>query len=93
MAKGKGHVPIRTCIVCRKKKDKRDLIRLVLDSEGWVVVDASGCAAGRGAYVCRNKECWASLQNRKLLAKAFRGKGRLMFRSDPQLEISSLIEK
>ncbi|RLB27168.1 MAG: DUF448 domain-containing protein [Deltaproteobacteria bacterium] len=93
MAKDKGHIPIRTCIACGKKRNKKDLIRLVLDSDGWIVVDGSGCAPGRGAYICKNKECWSGLQNRKVLARAFRGKGRLMFRSDPELEIPNVIQE
>ena len=82
MPKGKGHIPIRTCIACGAKREKKDLLRLILDSEGWVVPDMTGTAPGRGAYVCKNKECWSGLQNPKVLAKAFRGRGRLMLRTE-----------
>ncbi|MBW1729959.1 MAG: YlxR family protein [Deltaproteobacteria bacterium] len=80
MAKGKGHIPIRTCISCGAKKDKKALVRLVLDNDGWVVVDKSGSAPGRGAYVCKNEQCWSELEKGKRLARAFRGKGRLKLR-------------
>ena len=52
------HVPQRTCIACRKVKDKQDLIRLVKVSEKIVEVDAKGKKAGRGAYLCWLPECW-----------------------------------
>lgn len=76
MGKGKGHVPIRTCISCGTKRPKSDLIRLVLDPDGWVVCDFIGNAPGRGAYVCRREECWAILRDSNRLKKAFRGKGK-----------------
>lgn len=51
------HKPQRTCIVCREIKEKRDLIRIVRIPEGKVIVDPTGKANGRGAYLCRNAEC------------------------------------
>ena len=52
------HIPQRTCIACRRVAGKRELIRLVCDASGGIEVDASGRAAGRGAYLCRRRECW-----------------------------------
>ena len=37
---------------------KRELIRLVRISDGSVEVDTNGKRAGRGAYLCRARECW-----------------------------------
>jgi uncharacterized protein len=51
-------VPQRTCIACRQVKAKRDLIRIVKTNDEGVVVDANGKKPGRGAYLCRTKECW-----------------------------------
>ena len=51
------HKPQRTCIACRKVKDKRDLIRVVRTPEGKVVLDPSGKTNGRGAYLCREAHC------------------------------------
>ena len=51
------HIPQRSCIVCRSKRDKRELVRLVY-SNNTVEVDPKGKAAGRGAYLCPNFECW-----------------------------------
>jgi predicted RNA-binding protein YlxR (DUF448 family) len=50
------HIPLRTCVACRKVRPKRELIRLVRISDGSVEFDTSGKRAGRGAYLC--PECW-----------------------------------
>jgi predicted RNA-binding protein YlxR (DUF448 family) len=61
------HKPQRTCIVCRETKDKRDLIRVVRTPAGNLIVDPSGKANGRGAYLCRQGSCWEkSLQKQRL---------------------------
>jgi len=57
MSKGKKHIPVRTCVVCGKKRSKYELIRLVVDKEGIVRQDNKGRLGGRGAYVCPKKEC------------------------------------
>jgi predicted RNA-binding protein YlxR (DUF448 family) len=50
------HVPIRTCIACRRSAGKRELIRLVVDRSA-VQVDPSGSRPGRGAYLCTVARC------------------------------------
>jgi predicted RNA-binding protein YlxR (DUF448 family) len=60
-------IPQRTCVACRSVSGKRELIRLVRQTEGNVVVDTSGRLSGRGAYLCRNGACWrAGLDGKKL---------------------------
>ena len=51
------HVPERSCIACREKGAKRELIRLV-SCAGVVEIDHKGKKAGRGAYLCPIRECW-----------------------------------
>jgi uncharacterized protein len=72
MSKGKGHTPIRTCISCGRKENKKSMIRLVLNESGMVVMDRSSSAPGRGAYVCAGAQCIERLQEKKRLARAFR---------------------
>ena len=36
------------------------------------MVDPTGKAAGRGAYLCRRPECWAAALRRDMLAGALR---------------------
>jgi len=71
---GRKHVPIRTCIVCRAKKPKKDLLRLALTPEGAVVLDVSQRMSGRGAYVCHG--CLQKLKWDKRLERAFRGRAK-----------------
>lgn len=50
-------MPIRTCIGCRGKFPKKDLLRFVQDAAGNLRTDPTGKAPGRGAYVCRSQAC------------------------------------
>ena len=52
------HIPQRTCIACRQEGGKRALIRIVRTPEGRVIVDATGKANGRGAYLHSTPACW-----------------------------------
>lgn len=49
-------VPLRTCVVTRKKLEKKDLLRIVKNNEGEVFVDETGKANGRGAYIKKDIE-------------------------------------
>jgi len=51
------HIPERSCIACREKRAKKELIRLV-SSADEVRIDLKGKDAGRGAYLCPARECW-----------------------------------
>jgi len=51
-------IPQRTCIACRNVKPKPSLTRVVCAPQGGVAVDETGRANGRGAYLCRNRQCW-----------------------------------
>jgi len=70
MAKSKN-VPMRTCIACREMKPKKEMLRVVRNSDGEIFLDLTGKAAGRGAYVCGAEECMKKLNAKKLLNKAF----------------------
>jgi predicted RNA-binding protein YlxR (DUF448 family) len=66
------HKPQRTCIACRTVKDKRELVRVVRTPEGNVVVDPTGKANGRGAYLCRQASCWEKSLQKNILARALK---------------------
>lgn len=66
------HQPQRTCIGCREVKSKRELIRVVRTPEGKVIVDLTGKANGRGAYLCRNNSCWQSSLSKGQLARVLK---------------------
>jgi len=66
----KGHVPLRTCLICRKKKEKKTLIRLTVQADGSMTRDPKQRAAGRGYYVCDDPFCLERLlkkENKKSL--------------------------
>ena len=50
-------LPQRKCVGCMNVKDKKDLVRIVKNSDGEISVDPSGKKAGRGAYICKSSEC------------------------------------
>ncbi len=66
------HVPMRTCIVCRKQRDKSELVRIVKTPSGDIVLDASGHADGRGAYICADGDCMALAAKKKAFDRAFK---------------------
>ena len=75
MSRGRGHIPIRTCISCNTKRDKKDLFRLILDVDGRVIRDTGGKGADRGAYVCKDECCLGTLKPSQRLRRAFRTEG------------------
>lgn len=52
------HVPQRMCIACRKVRPKRDLIRIIRTPDQTLLIDETGKAQGRGAYLCKQLDCW-----------------------------------
>ena len=63
--------PVRQCVACREKKEKRQLVRVVRSPEGVISVDARGKMPGRGAYLCRNAECLRAARKARRLERAF----------------------
>lgn len=66
--------PERTCIVCRSKKDKNDLIRIVKTKDNDFVYDPTGKANGRGAYICKDEECLNKFLKKDFLQRSYRTK-------------------
>lgn len=61
------HVPVRTCVGCRKGLPKRELIRVVRSPEGEVELDLTSKKPGRGVYICFSAECLnAAVKDRQL---------------------------
>jgi len=52
-------------------KQKKELIRAVRSPEGEVSMDLTGKKPGRGAYICRSKECLKRAVKSKALSRAF----------------------
>ncbi|MEG0021846.1 MAG: YlxR family protein [Bacilli bacterium] len=60
-------IPCRTCVVTREKLEKRDLIRIVRTPEGEVIIDETGKANGRGAYLKKDENVFLKAQKSKIL--------------------------
>ena len=65
----KRKVPMRQCIGCREMKSKKELLRILRTPEGQFVIDATGKKNGRGAYLCRNAECFRAAAKSKGLER------------------------
>ena len=62
-------IPMRTCVVTKEKWDKRDLLRIVRTPDGEVIVDLTGKANGRGAYLKKEVDVIAKAQSSKILER------------------------
>lgn len=64
-------IPQRTCLGCKEIKPKKELIRIVKQSDGKIFIDKTGKANGRGAYICNNVDCLDKAIKSKRLDKNF----------------------
>ena len=62
-------IPMRMCVGCREMKPKKELIRVVRQPSGQVILDRTGKAAGRGAYVCPDSACLEKARKSKVLER------------------------
>lgn len=60
-------IPLRTCVVTKEKLPKKDLVRVVRTPEGNIIIDETGRANGRGAYLKKDKEVFNKAKNSKIL--------------------------
>jgi len=61
-------IPQRTCTGCREVMPKKELIRIVKTPDNDIIVDPTGKANGRGAYICPRKDCLeASIRSKRLI--------------------------
>ncbi len=60
-------IPMRTCVVTREKLPKQELIRVVRTPEGTIIVDKTGKANGRGAYLKKDLETFEKAKKNRIL--------------------------
>ncbi len=63
-------IPMRQCMGCRERREKKALIRVVRTVDGAVTLDFSGKLNGRGAYVCPKSDCLKRALKSKALDRA-----------------------
>ena len=68
--------PVRTCVGCRKRAVKRELVRVTVGSDAHgqpvVVPDPKATAPGRGAHLHPTTECYDLAVRRKAFGRALR---------------------
>ncbi len=67
-------IPLRQCIGCGEMKSKKEMIRVLKTPEEDILLDATGKKNGRGAYLCREKECLVKARKNKGLERSFKMK-------------------
>ena len=63
-------IPIRMCVGCRQNLPKKQLVRVVKSPDGDISVDTTGKKSGRGAYLCRDDNCFNRAVKSKALQRA-----------------------
>lgn len=66
------HIPLRKCLGCGEMIGKKGAVRVVRSKEGDVFLDETGKKAGRGAYLCREAECFAQVRKARKLDRALK---------------------
>lgn len=61
---------VRTCIACKKKKDKKEMIHICYN-RAQPLVNAKS-ANGRGSYLCYDETCLELCAKKNLFSRAFR---------------------
>ena len=69
---GDHREPGRSCVGCRGTAPRRELLRVVRGADGTVGLDPGATAAGRGAWLHRDRDCVAAALRKGALAKALR---------------------
>ena len=72
-----SHVPERTCIGCRAKAPRSQLLRLALTTSGELAVDARALMPGRGAWIHADPACLDLAERRRAPGRALRAEGPL----------------
>ena len=63
-------IPLRKCVVTQERLPKKDLLRIVKNSDNEVFVDLSSKANGRGAYIKKSIEVLDLAIDNKSLERA-----------------------
>lgn len=68
------HTAHRTCVACREEAERDELVRLVADPDGNLVVDLRARLPGRGAWVHPTRACVSAIEKEpKLASRTLKG--------------------
>lgn len=65
-------IPMRQCVGCGEMKSKKEMMRVLRNEEGAIVLDMTGRKNGRGAYLCMDRECLGRARKNKGLERSFK---------------------
>lgn len=65
-------IPLRQCIGCGEMKNKKEMMRVLKTPEEEICLDVTGKKNGRGAYLCKNRQCLELAIKKKGLEKSFK---------------------
>ncbi len=65
-------VPLRKCLGCDEMIGKKGLLRIVRNKEGEISLDLTGKKSGRGAYICKDAECFALARKKRSLERSLK---------------------
>jgi len=68
----RGHVPVRMCVGCRKKRKKEEMIRFTLSADGGTRRTTGKDGNGRGVYLCPDPACLKAAKKKRRLDPAVR---------------------
>jgi len=66
--------PRRRCIVSREERESAEMLRFVVDPDGWIVADVAGKLPGRGFWLSADKDMLHTACAKNLFAKAARAR-------------------
>ena len=64
-------IPLRKCLGCLESKPKNELYRIVKTKENEILLDETGKLNGRGAYICKSKDCLEKAIKSKRIEREF----------------------
>ena len=65
-------IPLRLCVGCGEMKGKKEMMRVLRTVENEICLDITGKKNGRGAYLCRSRECLRKARKNKGLERSFK---------------------
>ncbi len=65
-------IPLRKCVVSQQMLPKKELVRIVKTPNGEIIIDPTGRANGRGAYLQPTLETYKKAKKTRALERALK---------------------
>ena len=64
-------LPMRQCVGCGEMKGKKEMMRVLKAEDSVICLDLTGKKSGRGAYICKDVECFNKARKARRFEKSF----------------------